>query len=216
MDLLRLDLGPNLLDFRLNDGTNLGAALTLLTAESADFHARLLSNSANWPIGWLDLPGLHANLGASRELARRTSAEFQTLIVCGIGGSALGTQAVQATLRHQARDSSSRRLIVLDNVDPSQVHSVTQHLDWSTTALNVISKSGTTLETMAGFMHLLEQLEAAGPPRSSPLRTLTTACCASGPSALAGPHYPCLTTLAGASRCSRLLGCSRWPSSGST
>jgi glucose-6-phosphate isomerase len=55
-----------------------------------------------------------------------------------------------------------REVHVLDNVDPTQVSLLLDAVDLSKCAINVISKSGETLETMAGFFYLLEQCERAG------------------------------------------------------
>jgi glucose-6-phosphate isomerase len=95
-------------------------------------------------------------LEASRREARRLARLADTLVVDGIGGSALGALAVQTALR-----PTRRRLVVLDNVDPEEVHARLSSLDPARTAVNVVTKSGSTAETMANLLVLLDWMEKA-------------------------------------------------------
>lgn len=151
---------PSLLSYMLDDGSTLDEALQNLAREHADAHTRLLAQRGKLPIGWLDLPSDGEGLERSVTLGKQLADNFDALIVCGIGGSALGTQAVYAALDQPGW--RLRKVHVLDNVDPTQVSLLLDTVDLSKCAINVISKSGETLETMAGFFHLLEQCEHAG------------------------------------------------------
>jgi glucose-6-phosphate isomerase len=95
---------------------------------------------------------LHAEVGA---LATSLRESFSTLIVLGIGGSALGTKAVTEALSSSPR---GMRVTVLDNIDPATVSRVLASVDLERTAFNVISKSGDTAETMAQFLIVRERL----------------------------------------------------------
>ncbi len=84
---------------------------------------------------------------------------YDSLLVVGIGGSALGTTALATALLpfyYNELSSAERglrpRLYVLDNVDPDETVAVLGRLDLSRTLVNVISKSGTTGESMAGYL----------------------------------------------------------------
>jgi glucose-6-phosphate isomerase len=151
---------PSLLARRLSDGQALGDALDAALADWRDVHPRLLEWRGKWPLGWLDLPQGGADYARSVELGSRFSEEYETLIVCGIGGSALGTQAVYSALDNPGEPL--RNVYVLDNVDPLQIAAVAARVDWETTAVNVISKSGETLETMSGFLYLLHLMAQSG------------------------------------------------------
>jgi glucose-6-phosphate isomerase len=106
---------------------------------------------------WMDLPTRDASdvLG----FAERVKGRFDTVVVLGIGGSALGTTALLSALRHpfhnllpaDARDGYPR-IFVIDNVDPEEVGGLFTRLDLTRTIVNVISKSGTTAETMAAYL----------------------------------------------------------------
>jgi glucose-6-phosphate isomerase len=93
---------------------------------------------------------------------------FENVVVLGIGGSALGATALLHALRGpdwNERDDEARdhfpRLYVLDNVDPDSVAALLDRIDVRRTLFNVISKSGTTAETMAQYLVVRERLQAA-------------------------------------------------------
>lgn len=97
-----------------------------------------------------DRRAIEASVSEGRRLARRGN----TLVVDGIGGSALGALAIETALR-----PARRRLVVLDNVDPEGVHRKLQTLDPERTAVNVVTKSGSTAETMANLLVVLDWME---------------------------------------------------------
>ncbi|HVM98554.1 MAG TPA: hypothetical protein VMT89_19315, partial [Candidatus Acidoferrales bacterium] len=82
-----------------------------------------------------------------RALATEVRGECDTLVVLGIGGSALGTRAIIDAL-----GPTAPRVIVADHVDPWSFGAVLDGLDLQRTTFNVISKSGETIETMSQFL----------------------------------------------------------------
>ncbi len=117
-------------------------------------------------------------IDACRREGRRLARLADTLVVDGIGGSALGALALETAFRPR------RRLAVLDNVDPEGVAAKLATLDPERTAVNVITKSGSTAETMANLLVVLGWMErrlgpgharrwsATTDPRRGDLRTL--------------------------------------------
>jgi glucose-6-phosphate isomerase len=89
------------------------------------------------------------------EAAADLRRSFTTLVVLGIGGSALGAKAV---IEAVGPAGDGMRVEVLDNVDPTTIRSLLAELDLEKTAFNVISKSGETAETMAQFLVLRDLL----------------------------------------------------------
>jgi glucose-6-phosphate isomerase len=112
-----------------------------------------------------DLPGQREYMDRIREFGEGVGQAFDTIVVLGIGGSALGTIAMQQALLRpfwneltdEQRDYFPR-LYVLDNVDPSTVGPLLDRIDVRRTLFNVVSKSGTTAETMAQFLIAREML----------------------------------------------------------
>ncbi len=80
--------------------------------------------------------------------------KFDNLVVLGIGGSALGAKAVYKALNIP----SKRNLYILDNIDPDFLYNIFKKIDIEKTGFAVISKSGTTTETISQFLIILKQL----------------------------------------------------------
>lgn len=91
------------------------------------------------------------------------------VIVLGIGGSALGTVCLRTALLPRdwnARTPEQRegraRLHVLDNVDPRSVGGLLDLVDLARTRVLVVSKSGSTAETMSQYLFVRDRLRDAG------------------------------------------------------
>jgi len=111
---------------------------------------------------WLDLPYQTEVHEQVLDYAARVAGRFQNVVVLGIGGSALGTIALQQALNSPYHNIGARgalpRLFVLDNIDPDLIGEFLDQFDPSESLFNVISKSGTTAETMAQFLVFREKL----------------------------------------------------------
>jgi glucose-6-phosphate isomerase len=99
-------------------------------------------------------------ISACKREAERLRRLADTLLVNGIGGSALGALALQTALRPQRK-----RLVVLDNVDPERISASLAGLNPERVAVNVVTKSGSTAETMANLAVLLAWMEKGLGPR---------------------------------------------------
>jgi len=133
-----------------------------------DVHADTERRRTSGELGFLALPYERETVEHIRSFADGLGQAYDTIVVLGIGGSALGTIALQNALLKpfwNELDDEGRdyfpRLYVLDNVDPSTIGPLLDRLDPRTTLYNVISKSGATAETMAQFMIVRERLRAA-------------------------------------------------------
>lgn len=104
-------------------------------------------------LGWIDVP---EDTETVRQVLRyrEANAWVEDLVVLGIGGSALGAQAVGTAL-----GNSSVRLHFVDNVEPEPIIGLLRTLEPYKTLVNVISKSGSTAETMAAFLVFRQWLE---------------------------------------------------------
>jgi glucose-6-phosphate isomerase len=127
--------------------------------------ASLIGKRESGQLGFFDLPDQRAQLEAVQAYAHSVEGRFENVVVLGIGGSALGTQALHAALSPVLHDNRSQRLrprlFVVDNVDPVLVGGVLRVANPGTTLFNVISKSGSTAETMSQFLLFLEALKSA-------------------------------------------------------
>jgi len=80
------------------------------------------------------------------EIVNRSGQSFTDYVNIGIGGSDLGPRALYLGLAAYARQN--RRVHFISNVDPDDAATVLQGLDLSRTLAGVVSKSGSTLETL--------------------------------------------------------------------
>src|SRR5262245_40712065 len=117
-------------------------------------------------LGFLDLPDGREALAQVEAYAAARRGRYESVVVLGIGGSALGTLALHAALSpalHNLQRNAHHRphLYVVDNVDPTLVGAVMRLANPATSVFNVISKSGTTAETMAQLLLFLEALKTA-------------------------------------------------------
>lgn len=115
--------------------------------------ARLHAWRQGRPASFLSLPFS----GDAHEIAAhgaRIGARFARTVVFGIGGSSLGGETLVHCLGNNVHP-----VRFFDNIDPGTLAEL-DALDWTTTALIVISKSGETAETLAQFLGQLPRLEA--------------------------------------------------------
>ncbi|HVC34346.1 MAG TPA: glucose-6-phosphate isomerase [Chloroflexota bacterium] len=129
--------------------------------------SRLQQMRTSGQVEWLDLPYQREVAEQVVSYADGVAARCDAFVVLGIGGSALGAIALQTALRplfyNQLRSAQRRRrprVYVLDNVDPDFVAAALGLLDPRRTVFNVVTKSGSTAETMAQLVIARERLRA--------------------------------------------------------
>lgn len=107
---------------------------------------------------WRELGHNQALLEACRARATQVKSEqnVENFVVLGIGGSALGNSAILGALApiFQATnpEPGQPKCFVLDTVDPDLLDEFFESVDLTKTHINVISKSGSTIETSSQFM----------------------------------------------------------------
>jgi glucose-6-phosphate isomerase len=129
--------------------------------------AKLLSDAA--PAGFVRALKRPSILKNTRTAAARWRRRKPTdLIHIGIGGSSLGSEALLRSLAHPqhnllpAAKRSGPRVHFIDNVDPETVGALLEVVDLRKSLVHVVSKSGGTVETAAGFQVVRDALERAG------------------------------------------------------
>ncbi len=118
-------------------------------------------------LGWMDLPfcqkDVVADINKTAKEIRRTAKNF---VVLGIGGSALGPIAVFQALCHlhyndlPQKTRKGPKFYVEDNVDPERMKALLDVIDVEKTVFNVITKSGSTSETMTQYLIIYDILKA--------------------------------------------------------
>jgi len=108
-------------------------------------------------LGFADLPGDRAMLRDVQKMARAFRGRFDYVVVLGIGGSALGFIALKDALLHPlhnqiAAEEKCAEFYVLDNIDPEPIAALLDWIDPRRTLVNVVTKSGSTAETVGQFL----------------------------------------------------------------
>lgn len=93
-------------------------------------------------------------------LAKVNDESFTDLIVIGIGGSELGPKACYEALGYYRQ--KGRVVHFIGNIDPDCCAKTLQQIDPHHTLVAVVSKSGTTMETVANEAYLRAHWEKAG------------------------------------------------------
>ena len=147
-----------------------------LGARFRNAHADVGRARRDGSMGFFDLPRARESATRIRRAAARLRGRFDDFVVLGIGGSALGTRALRDALDPSGRDGGGHpRLHVADNIDPHSVTALLARLDMRRTFFNVVSKSGSTTETLAQYLVVAERLEReVGPDRAREHLLFTT------------------------------------------
>ena len=132
------------------------AALDRLDERVTDAHEHIARGRADGDHGYaaLNLPttadpdAVHAAVDGFDEP--------RAILTVGIGGSALGAATLSEAL------GGAVDHYVLDNVDPAGVDALLDSLPLADTVVHVVSRSGTTAETLANFLVVREAMGRAG------------------------------------------------------
>ncbi len=114
--------------------------------------------------------------------AEEVRSKFKNFVVLGIGGSALGPISAFQALCHlhhnevnQGRRKNAPKFYVEDNVDPERMVALLNTIKLKDSCFNVITKSGSTSETMTQYLVIKDALEKAGLNPKEHIITTTSA-----------------------------------------
>jgi glucose-6-phosphate isomerase len=113
----------------------------------------------NW-LGWIDIVerqqkdlAAYAELGAEIE-----TADFQTVLLLGMGGSSLCPEVLSVTFGQRPGFPALR---IVDSTDPEQVWTARNEVNLADTLVVVASKSGSTLEPNVLFQFFFNEMKEA-------------------------------------------------------
>ena len=146
----------------------------------------------------------------SGEIANAAGEKFTTVVQIGIGGSDLGPRAMYIALENWAKKNNAFKMEAkfISNVDPDDAASVLASIDVAHSLFILVSKSGTTLETLTNESFVKDALKNAGLDASKHMIAVTseTSPLAKSSDYLAaffmddyiGGRYSCTTAVCGA------------------
>ena len=106
----------------------------------------LVKEKESGEIGYYHLP--KNSLSLINEL-EKIDLKFEKIAVIGIGGSSLGPKAIYRLLKSNYKNL--KEIIFLENTDPIELKNKFNRIEKEKTLFIVISKSGTTIETVSIF-----------------------------------------------------------------
>lgn len=121
--------------------------------------ARLLSSIAeeSLEVGYYNLP--EQNIEDILDYVAEFSGSIENIVVLGIGGSSLGSKAIYEFLKPVK--SPIRKLYFFESTDPLNIMEILSKIDLEKSHFLVISKSGTTVETISIFKYLYNKQSSA-------------------------------------------------------
>lgn len=122
--------------------------------EKKELEEQILKGMDENPAPYLRVIRKREGLKESKEVYEKLKGEFKDLIVIGIGGSILGTEAIVDFCKDKAKN-----LFFLDNIDSKKIIKAKKILKKGNAGVCIISKSGKTLETNLLFSCIFEDLK---------------------------------------------------------
>ncbi|MBE5844324.1 MAG: glucose-6-phosphate isomerase [Butyrivibrio sp.] len=117
-----------------------------------------------------------ANKVHSGEIANAKGEKFTTVVQIGIGGSDLGPRAMYLALENWAHKTGNFKMEAkfISNVDPDDASAVLNSIDVAHSIFILVSKSGTTLETLTNQSFVMDALKKAGLDASKHMIAVTS------------------------------------------
>ena len=105
-----------------------------------------------------------ANKVHNGEITNAAGEKFTTVVQIGIGGSDLGPRAMYLALENWAKKNNTFKMEAkfISNVDPDDAAAVLNSVDVAHSIFILVSKSGTTLETLTNESFVKDALKKAG------------------------------------------------------
>lgn len=163
---LRLDVNNMMAEYIGEKGFT-AKELEAVSSKAKEAFLYVKENRGKGMMGWTELPyNQNEIVDDILMTAQKVRENFEYFVVLGIGGSALGPIAIQQALNHLHYNELSKekrngcpKLYVEDNVDPERMAALFDVIEIEKTCINIISKSGSTSETMTQYLILWDILK---------------------------------------------------------
>ncbi len=143
----------------------LGAAVEADGADKRSFYVEQQDRIADF-----------ANKVHNGEITNAAGEKFTTVVQIGIGGSDLGPRAMYLALENWAKKNGTFKMEAkfISNVDPDDAAAVLASTDVAHSIFILVSKSGTTLETLTNESFVKDALKKAGLDASKHMIAVTS------------------------------------------
>lgn len=127
-------------------------------------YERIIKEQKDGVSGYYDLPVSQSGLMEQIKNYKNEHMDFlyscESIVVVGIGGSSLGSKAIHHALKYKKR---TKKLVFLESSDPLKINMELEKVDLKKSIFIVISKSGSTIETISLFKYILFLHNATSP-----------------------------------------------------
>ena len=145
--------------------TQLGDAVVVDGADKREFYVAQQKKAADF-----------ANKVHTGEITNENGEKFTTVVQIGIGGSDLGPRAMYLAMENWAKKNGAFKMEAkfISNVDPDDAAAVLNSIDVEHSLFVLVSKSGTTLETLTNESFVKDALAKAGLDASKHMIAVTS------------------------------------------
>ena len=145
--------------------TQLGDAVVVDGVDKREFYVAQQKKAADF-----------ANKVHAGEITNENGEKFTTVVQIGIGGSDLGPRALYIALENWAKANNTFKMEAkfISNVDPDDAAAVLNSIDVAHSIFVLVSKSGTTLETLTNESFVKDALKNAGLDASKHMIAVTS------------------------------------------
>ena len=129
----------------------------MIESDIQEAYEAIIEESESGEIGYYTLPEDMQTLREIKDFCANYDFEkIKNVVVIGIGGSSLGTKAIDHMLSHTA-NRNEKNLIFMENVDPNEIERNLKNVLFEESFFIMISKSGGTIETTSHVKYLMHR-----------------------------------------------------------
>jgi len=133
----------------------------IIESDIREAYAALIEESDSGEIGYYLLPEDKKMLKEIQSFcADYDFGAIKNVIVIGIGGSSLGTKAIDHMLSH-TDNRNDKNLIFMENVDPNEIEKNLKDVRFEESFFIMISKSGGTIETTSHVKYIVHKYDVS-------------------------------------------------------
>ncbi|MBQ7351338.1 MAG: glucose-6-phosphate isomerase [Clostridia bacterium] len=137
-----------------------GLSLSTIPATNRNrFIKNIASGKASNMLDWINLPDMKEKDILEIESVAKSCNHMTDFVVLGIGGSALGIKLLKHAFVDSLHKNPKTKVTVCDNIDGDSMVSFLDSLNLKKTMFNVITKSGSTSETLTQMMIVIDRFK---------------------------------------------------------
>lgn len=134
-----------------------GINLSISPTTRAKHINAIVSGKSSDMLDWVKLPDMTEREHIALEDIAKKCKKMKDFVVLGIGGSALGVSLLKNALVDSINVKTKTKVTVCDNIDADKFLTMLDNLDLKKTMFNVITKSGSTSETLSQMLLVIDR-----------------------------------------------------------